>query len=342
MKIGHMTMKRICLSTVFAGIVLAFLTTPTMARAASTGFALSAKLPENQISANTFFDLKVVPEQREALTLVVKNLEDQPVTLEVSPNPAFTNNNGVIEYSQYDYPKDSSAQYTLPELFSEPQEVSLAANEEKEVTFQLTVPKTPFNGTILGGIYALRKADEKDRNAPAIRINNQFAMVLGVALTEDPSQTILPQLRLNAVQAGVVNARTSVTANLQNSQPQGFSSMSVEAKIYQKGSKTVYRKSKKKDLEMAPNSNFDFAIDWQDQPIEAGKYQLTLIAKSGTERWQFTRDFSVTAQNAKKVNEEALNLKKPSFNWWLLLLALLLLLILLLLAYKLGKRKQTE
>lgn len=319
---------------------------PVNAQAAGAGFTMSALQPENQLSDTTYFDLQVSPNQTQDLSIQVTNQEDQAITLQISPNPAFTNSNGVIEYSQYDYPKDSSAQYTFSELVSDPQEVQLAPQESKTVTFQLTVPNDPFSGSILGGFYA-QQIDTDDTttdttassDSEMLTIKNKYSLLLGASLTEDPNQEVSPELQLNDVKAGLADQRTAVLANLQNIQPQSFGGMTVDAKIFKKGDSEVLKETTKENQEMAPNSNYDFAITWENQPLEAGDYQLKIHAISGSKAWDFERDFTITGAEAKAINEKAVDLPEPNYWWIYLLLGILLLILILILVYYLGRKK---
>lgn len=306
------------------------------------GFTMEALLPDNQLDDSSFFNLKVTPESEQNVTIRLTNLEDAPMELTVSPNPAFTNNGGFIEYSDYEHAKDSSAQYTIPELFSEPQTVALKANESKDVTFKMTIPKEAFAGTIMGGFYALKNVADTTDSDQALTIRNRYAMVMGISLQEDTETVISPELKLNAIKPGLDNGRTAVFANLQNIKPQAFGEMTVTAKVSPKGSTEVLHETKKEKQEMAPNSNYDFAIDWDDEAIEAGDYHLSLVAQSGKKEWKFEEDFTIVDQEAEKLNEQAVGLTKPDYTWLYILIAILLMLILVILAFILGRRKRKQ
>ena len=334
-------MKKIPLIIGFLLIFVAFAGgNSALAAENGAGFTMEALLSDNQLDNSSFFNLKVTPDSQQDLSIRFTNLEDVPLELSVSPNPAFTNKGGVIEYSDYDFPKDSSAEYTISELFSKPQTVKLKANETKDVTFQLTVPKEPFSGMILGGFYALKAADDTEASDQSISIQNRYAMVMGISLIEDTETAVSPELKLNAIKPGLDNGHTAIFANLQNVQPQAFGEMTVDAKISKQGSKQVLKETKKDAQEMAPNSNYDFAIDWKNDPIEAGDYHLSMVATSGKKVWKFEEDFTIVNQEAEKINQQAVGLPEPDYTWLYILIAVLLLLILLIVAFILGRRKR--
>ncbi len=324
--------------------MLAFCLFPLQTFADGAGFTMEIVKPDNQITDATYFDLKVAPEQKQALQVRFINFEDKELKLQVSANPAFTNGNGVIEYSRYDFPKDKSAQYTLPELIKEkPQEVVLQPKEEKVVTFNMEVPKEPFKGMILGAFYALNKGDEDSTEKnQGMMIKNQYALVLGIKLQEDTETKVIPELKLNDIKPGLNNSYTTVFANLQNIMPRSFGEMTVDAKVYKKGSKEVFKHTKKENQQMAPNSNYDFPIDWENEEIKAGDYPLHLIAKAGSKTWEFDRNFTIADSEADKLNEDAVGLPEKSYTWLYILIAVLLGIILMILAFILGRRQKKD
>ncbi|MGO3610767.1 MAG: DUF916 and DUF3324 domain-containing protein [Enterococcus sp.] len=337
-------MKKIGLALAAVFLMMISFMTTVSAEAAGAGFTIDAVQPENQIGDASYFNLKVTPDQSQELTLKVKNLENQAIKIKISPNPAFTNNNGQIDYSDQTVKRDDTAKYDVTQLVSSPQEVDLAANETKDVKFTLTAPKEAFSGTIMGGFYAEKlsddTADSSSSEGQMLTVKNKYSLVLGLALTENPDQNITPKLKLNDVKAGLSDEHTAVLANLQNIEPQAFGSMTVDAKIYKKGDDNVFKETKKDNQEMAPNSNYDFAIDWEKEPLEAGDYHLALVATSGTQEWKFERDFTIAQLEAQTINEKSVDTPEQSNNLWLyVIIGVLVLIILLLLVFLLGRKK---
>ena len=76
-----------------------------------------------------------------------------------------------------------------------------------------------------------------------------------------------PHLTLNTVAPGQMNARNVINANIQNTKPMLVNQLSIDAKISRKGSSEVLYHSEKK---MHPNSNFNYPIQLEGQPLEAG------------------------------------------------------------------------
>lgn len=296
---------------------------PTIGQAEDKAMAYSVKanIPENQINKTlTYFDLKMEPNQKQEITLTVTNSSDQEETIIISPNVAITNQNGVIDYSQSGGKLDSSLKNPLTSIISNTQEVKLAPKESKEVPFILQMPEKPFDGTVLGGFYIAKKENEKDLKEADknVQIRNQFSYVIGLQIRENINE-IEPDMVLNKVQPALLNYRTAITANLQNTKATMMKDLEVVAKVTKKGETKILHEATKKSMSMAPNSNFDFPINWDNEVLKPGTYMLNLVAKSGDKEWKFDKEFTISDKESKKLNKDAVELVKEEPNWWLII-----------------------
>ncbi len=273
------------------------------------------------------------------LQIQVENLTDSGKTLKISPNTAFTNANGVIEYSKANLKKDSSAKYTFSELMSKAQQVKLAAHETKTVTFKLKVPKNSFRGNILGGFYVtpVEKETAADEQSGGMQINNKFAMLVGAHLHGRGS--VMPQLKLNKVKPTLNSRQPVILANVQNTEPIAFGNMTIDAQITKKGSDKVLYERKKDKMQMAPNSNFNYAINVDNKGFQTGDYTLKMTAKAAGKTWNFTRNFKITRETTK-LNADASGIEKPDYTWAYIAGGAALLVVIAGLAFYLGKRKK--
>ncbi|MGX7014977.1 DUF916 and DUF3324 domain-containing protein [Vagococcus silagei] len=306
---------------------------------------------ENQINKNaTYFDLKVKPGQEQDLKVSVSNTGKKDKKIRVTPTNATTNQNGLINYSETpkEYKDDKTLKYPFKSLVGEAQTVEVPAGKSQELTFKLKAPSEEFKGLILGGFVAdLPDDDQKDeKGGGGVKIVNKFQVVKAVMLRTNEDK-VSPDLRLNTIKPALVGYRTAVTANLQNIEPTMFGKMKVDAQVTKKGSKEVIKKEVKEDLEMAPNSNFDFPIMWNNQRLEPGKYTLNLVATSGDKKWPFTKDFEIKKEESDKLNKQAVDLEEPAgLPLWVYILigviVLLLLIIIILLIVKSKKNKKSS
>lgn len=340
-----MNKSRLLLVLIFSFVLLL---SPTAAIADSTKkapFTMEAVLPENQKkeSSATYFDLIVQPEHKQKLSIRFQNLSDKKITLNLSANRAVTNANGVIDYNKKNAQQTSTAKYGLNDLLTVPNEVVLAAGETKVISAELSVPKDRFEGILLGGITATMVSNDtvNEKQKSGLALTSQLAMIVGVVLTEDPQNVVAPELHLTHVEPGLSNGYTAVLATLENTKPQMVGQMTITATVSKKGSSDSLKKTVRKNQEMAPNSQFDFPVDWGKEELQAGDYTLKLVAQNKGHRWAFTKDFTIAASEAKKLNKKAVGIKKD-YTWLYILIGILLFVLLLILAFLLGRRQRND
>lgn len=275
------------------------------AYATDMAYSVKANLPENQRNnEHTYFDLFMQPKQKQTISITFENHSEDPIELEVNYKSAQTNDNGVIDYKGTK--KDSSLAYDLKELITGDQTVKLNS-KEKEVPYTITMPEQKFEGILLGGFHIHKKDKEASTNQK-VQIKNDYSYVIGLQLTET-EQKVTPELKLNTVEPGLDNYRTTLFANLQNTTATMLTDMTVTAEVYKENGTEVLHKTVKNNQSMAPNSNYNFPISWDNQAFQPGKYSLKLnaIDKAG-HKWAFNKDFEIE-DNVKKYNEEAVNIK---------------------------------
>ena len=329
-------------------LLIGSLISPIIGRAeGSMAYSAKANIPENQINKTlTYFDLKMEPGQEQEITLTVSNSSDKQTTIILSPNIATTNQNGVIDYSQTKGKLDSTLKTPLSSVISKEQEVTLAPNETKQVPFTLKMPDKSFNGLLLGGFYVTKKEEAEDSKEAEknVQIKNNYSYVIGIQLRESLEE-VKPQLKMNQIKPALLNYRTAVTVNLQNTEATIIKEFDVHAKVRKKGNGTVLHEATKTDMSMAPNSNFDFPISWDNQSLEPGTYTLDMTAKSGENQWTFEEDFTISAKESKTLNTDAVELEKKAPNWTLIILSVIGAMTLLIggmlyLIYKHKKKKE--
>ncbi|MGX7244374.1 DUF916 and DUF3324 domain-containing protein [Enterococcus quebecensis] len=336
-------------TTIYSLFLITLFFIGTSVSAADMEYSVSANIPENQVDkSQTYFDLRMKPGQKQELTLNVSNSGNKKITLNIIPNVATTNQNGVVDFSEKDKVIDSTLKFPLTKILSKEQKVTLAPKEKKEVSFSLQMPEEELAGKIVGGFYVYKdESDEEDKKSEGgVQITNRYAMVVGIQLTEkdDP---VAPELKLNTIQPSLLNYRTAVTANLQNTQPTFVNDLRVVAKVSKKGSTEVIHQTTKEGMAMAPNSNFDFPISWDNQELTAGKYTLELVANTSDNEWKFSKDFEINSKEAKKLTEEAIEVKKEP-NYWAIggIIAGVVLLVILAIAFTIylynSRKKKLE
>lgn len=335
-------MKKLFL--IVMGILVSLSFFPSTGFAADMNYSVRAVIPDNQVDkTKTYFDLRMKPGQKQKVTLHFENNASEQVQIEVSPNTATTNRNGVIDYSTSKKKVDPSLKYDFSKLVTGEKVVTLNAKEKKDVDYEITMPEKEFDGILLGGFYIHKKQADTDKDKDSsVQIKNDYSYVIGARLSEN-DKAVSPKLKLNQIKAGLENYHTVVNANLQNATPVIISNMKIDAKVTKSGSSKVLHQVVKENQSMAPNSNYNFSIPWDDEELKAGKYHLSMTAKDASgHHWKFEKDFTI-GSNAKEINKEAVGIEHS--NIWLIIGlsgAGLLILITIILFLIRRKRKTKE
>ena len=332
-----------------SSLAIGFLSlTGIVVSAEEMGFSVKAIPSEHQRDKKqTYFDLRVKPDTTEELQVEIQNKTDADMTVLVNANTAITNNNGVIDYSQVEPELDQSLVHDFSKMAKIDPEVKLKGKETKIVNIPVDIPKEPFDGIVLGGLHFSKQSDEKPKDEEAgVQVKNEFSYVIGVRLSENDDE-ITPSLNLIDVKAGQKNYRNTILATIQNDQPHILNKMEVEAFVYNaKDTKEAIYYQKSEGLEMAPNSSFEFGISMYNEPFKSGKYLLKMTVKTKGEIFEFSQEFEVKADEAKKLNEEAVELDRSSENEWLkyliIVILVLVVIILGLIVYVVIKKKNDK
>ena len=306
--------------------------------AAELRFSVETEIPENQIDkTKTYFDLMMKPDQEQILKVRAANSTDENLVIDVSVKSATTNSNGVIEYGESLTALDKSAPADLSEIIQLKdggESVELPAKSEKVVELRVKMPKEEFSGQLAGGITFSEKVDEtKDKqkaNTNGLAIENRYAYTVAVLLRENET-VVQPELSLEKVEPTQRNAR-SEAAYLQ--------SMKVTANVKNKKTNNVILEKEQEDMQMAPNSIFNFPIPYEENEMEAGTYVLAMTVEGSGKKWQFTKEFTISKEVAETFNEKDVTVKKTESKLIYLLIGLLLLLLIICLFIILRLKKQ--
>jgi len=343
--------KKIQLMVLAVFSVIMGLSLPVISRAATTsnnvGFNVKAEIPKNQIDKNkSFFDLNMKSGQTETLHTTIYNITNQDIKVKSQINTAWTGASGSINYMSEAKSYDSSLRYKMSDISKLQGEkvVTVPANGSKVVSVKVTIPKTSFNGAILGGWY-FERADPKVTGSVkgSSNMTNKYAYVIGMAYTLGKLPN--PDLKLGKVSAGLSNYHRGVVANLRNPTAIIIPNLKMDTTITNRdGGKTVAH-SKKEGVQMAPNTNFRYAMLFGKTPLAVGHYHMHMVVKNTDRTWVFDRNFTITKAQADKYNSDSVD--NPGVNIWLLiglgaLAMLILILLILLIIYLIRRRRRDE
>jgi Na+-transporting methylmalonyl-CoA/oxaloacetate decarboxylase gamma subunit len=315
--------------------------------------SVKAILPENQIDKNVgYYDLKVSPNEKQELSFQLNNQGDKDTTVNVAINPACTGDGGSFIYTDNESNKDPSMKYPLSSIATSEQTVSIPAKGSTITKIKLAIPSEPFEGVILGAIRvtSAKSADEQTENAgKGFNIVNNFAYSVAIQLRESDDMP-KSDLAIKKVFATQIAGRNTVKINLQNPTPTIINEVSYEATISKKGDDAPLHENKVKGYRVAPNTNYNVPVSWENQPFTAGTYVAKVKAKSEEtgQTWEFKQEFVISAKEARELNDKAVDLEKDYLLYIIigaaviLVLVILLIILLVVLAKKRKKRRRQE
>ncbi|CAM3372753.1 DUF916 and DUF3324 domain-containing protein [Vagococcus fessus] len=350
-------MKKNALKSLVITAGILFLTAfPAIGQASEFSFAVEPEKPTTQINKKvTYFDFMVKPKEEQTLKIKLRNDTKEEVNVESVISPTTTNLNGVVEYSPNNIKSDKTLKYNIKDLIKIPETIKIPKQSEKVVELKVTPPAEKFDGVISGGITFKDKAKPKEdkKDASGLSIKNEFSYVVAIVMHSNDT-VVEPDLKLLDVYADQVNVRNTIKIKFQNPKPVFLNQLNFKADIKEQGKDTVLYQTTKKNLQVAPNTNFSPAVSLEGEKLKPGKYTATISAlgvedkdgkypsedkdKDGKVlryryKWDFTKDFEISSDVADKLNAQDVTIKKGLNIWWIIGLSILLLLLLLLIIY---------
>lgn len=288
-------------------IFLAAFLSPTIVNAEklAAGFTIEGIPNDNQVDKNVgYFYLNEAAEAVDDVKIKLKNNSDEDKILLVKVVDANTNVNGLVDYTGK-LKNHSSLKTPLTSIAkASEQEVKVPKNSEVETTIKISMPKIAFEGVIVGGVVVSEKKD--DSTEKSLSIDNTYSYTIAIVLTNINAVPIKNNvsLELDSIGTKLFDGKKVVQANILNKNPYIFEDATISGTIYEKESKKEVVKNRKDNVKIAPYSAFPFQFDWEKDTLKPGKYSFIGEATSDDKKWTFKRDFEVTGQEAKKLNEE--------------------------------------
>lgn len=323
---------------------------PMSANAEESGsFTYKVKHPENQQSDAGYFDLRMLPNQKQTVQIELTNSSPtQPVTVEVKRNAVKTNSNGVLEYGPNTIKKDKSAAIDFDTIVNVPKSVTLAGGESKTIDIEIQMPEKSFDGVVAGGIQLQQQEndEEKKQREAQSGVTNRYAFLVGVLLSESDAK-VPSEITFNSIYPGLSNYRNAVFLNFSNTAMAFTGDVSVEFDIRQKGSQDILYDTKKTDMKIAPTSMIDFPLLLNGDEMRAGNYTGHAVVTSGDQKWEWEQDFEITQEDADKYNKQDVSLvQEQGINWQFILLivggGVVLLVVISLIIYFVKKNKKNK
>lgn len=309
----------------------------------NVGYNIQAVIPENQTDmSKSFFDLRMKPEQKQTITVKINNTSNQDSDYSVKINQAYTNDQGFIDYSDSKKANGNHYPYDISKIAKVDDKVEVPKNSSKDVPVTLTMPKQSFDGQILAAIQVIKENGKAKEG-----ITNDYGYILGLKLTESDVE-VKRQMKLKKVEPAESFGKTSVVAVLENPTMDAYGHLKYEASVKDSATGKVIRTVSydNNNMQMAPNSQYRFAIDWENKRLKAGDYSLHLkVSDAKSNVWAFDQKFTISDKQAKDVNNATIDAADNNHLpiWVYIVIGILLAIILLgIIWFILTKRKKAK
>jgi len=306
-------------------------------------YRITADLPENQRTKdNTYFDLQITSGKKQTIAVEIENTSTQAKKLVVEANDATTSDGITIAYSRTKNNLLTDPKFSQIVAKEQQQRIiSLAPNEKKSVTFDLTYPKKTFTGYILGGIHVYEQIEKEQEEKDTIHFYNHFAYSIAVKL-QMSDEKLTPKLTLGTIKLDTENNHPIVKAELKNPIATMIDNLAIDASISKNG-KTIetYQSEYGK---VAPNSMFHLLLPLSKGTLAPGTYHFSGKATAGKYHWEWEQDFKVLGKEYQLVEKANVAPTKTPIDWLILaaIVVLVLLLVLLIISIHIRRKKDNK
>lgn len=278
------------------------------------GFTVQAIRPDTQIETNkTYFHIETQPGVTQVLKVKLKGMKKEPVKLIAYVVNGRTGASGDIEYAPSIEKIDVSLKQPLTEIVQlSDTEITLENFEEKTIDVEVRSPAESYAGIKLGAlVFELIEEQAEVKKA----VSSKFQYRVGLITTETGEEyEDAKALDLVSAKLGLKLGKKQVSAVIHNSEPKIADNLKIEAIVTKKGSDNVLKKQVVENARMAPNSTYEFLMDWGVDAVKAGDYVIKIHAKNDLDDWQWQKEFSVSGDRARQMNDESpFQLKVPKW-----------------------------
>ena len=305
------TSKSFSVGLLVALLALAVLPLGMAAADIDAGFSVSAVHPANQIDGSAaYFDLMMEPKETQDLVVRVENPNQEEITVTVETVTASTNRNGIISYSATGLSDETLRQGFADLSTVEEPRIIIPGNATREAKVSLTMPEEEYSGLLLGAIRIVKLPDDAEP-AGETGVVNQYSYAIGVRLRVG-NAAVVPDFDLGRVEAGMVNHKAAIVANIRNPEPVMVEGLNATAQVFQMGAEEPMLSLTQEDVEMAPQSVFPMSlVDQEGYGFPPGEYRFTLNLNHEGRNWDFQQDFTIQEEQAAVINGNAVNQNAP-------------------------------
>lgn len=306
-----------------------YLVPPAFSQSGETPFKVAPILPENQNSEVTgYYDLKVQPKQQQTIYLQVENLKSTPILIRITPFNAMTSNSGEIVYDvNAKNDRFVNLQVKLGKYIINERKIEIPAKASMKVPLKIILPNIN-KGRVLGGVHVIAdneivKDGMLEQGKSTFQIKNQIAYVIGVNMQFPES--VSPKFSFGEVNVDMLYGAPKLFIEMKNSAPAVIKDLNGTYVVTDdKGDKVL--DGSFSSMKMAPNTKFEYPIDWIKGKVNSGTYKLRVTAVVDGKNVAEEKIFVI--RDSKTIEEFNKGVQKTSpesgLPWWSYLFMLLI------------------
>lgn len=264
-------------------------------------YTVDAVPQEGQQGGSGSVLLTMKPGDEQTVVVNVSNSGTRKITVSASTFAAFTNSNGVIQYSETDQEKDASLTLDFSEIVKPLDEVvSVEPGTIEPMRFSVKMPDdADFEGILLGGLVFAREPEPSELQESQMGIVNVYSYVITVRLQTSESESMEPAFEVVGVEANVQSVwGPQLVLSLRNPVPMMYRGLQIEFKVFNtEDMETPVYENMNNALEFAPNTTMPYSVRLNTQ-LPDGDYVLigtlsSVLEDSGIEPFEIEVPFTV-------------------------------------------------
>lgn len=291
------------------GLFLMGLVTPTVqAEEYMGGYTIEGVPHSKQLDKNVgYFYLKENPGEKDSIKLKLINNSNEDKILQIKVTDANTNSNGIVDYSGNLKNHDTLETPLTSVLKASQEEVNVPKESTVETTLTVNMPTSKKEGVMIGGILVTDETERKEDSAEELSVKNEYSYTMGVVLTNENEINMNKNISVELEKVGPIlyDGRKIVQADILNPNPYLFGTAKVSGEILEKNSNKVVKEASKDEVSIAPYSVFPFQLDWKKDELKPGNYIFKGVVETKDNKWEFEKEFEITAEKAKEINNES-------------------------------------
>ncbi|WP_373891182.1 WxL protein peptidoglycan domain-containing protein [Weissella confusa] len=262
-----------------AALILTFTVMHGVSADDNPPYTVTPAIPKTQLDSQNknYLDLLLNPNQVESVSFDIKNNSNDALSLNVETGSASTSPLGQVLYNDKNVIGNVGPQMENL-IHLDQQTIQVAPKADAKVTGTISMPNTPVDGVIAGGVTFSLPAS---KNADAVETT---VAVLARNTRNLPATTA----ELHAVSYEKVNKQTGFAIAVANTSGSFINGATFTTKIINVATKKTVIEETQRNAQLAPNSTMTYWVKNNVKNLPGGKYRVQVVANwSGmNQTWQ--------------------------------------------------------